>query len=120
MKELGARDSGLGARLWETRELSTVAILVVEIAFFTWYLWPGDGRSHPFLNAANGLLILKYSSIYGIAAIGASMVIIAGGVDLSPGAVIESVIYAPSGVALVFVTPFVTTNSGQCAGPPLA
>ncbi len=70
------------------RELSTVAILAVEIAFFTWYLWPEGGRSHPFLNAANGLLILKYSSIYGIASIGAAIVIISGGIDLSPGAVI--------------------------------
>ena len=75
-------------RLWRVREVSTVLILLLEIAFFAWYLRPEDGRSHPFLNAANGLLILKYSSIYGIAAIGAAMVIISGGVDLSPGAVI--------------------------------
>ena len=75
-------------QLWAVRELSTVAILVLEIAFFAWYLWPDGARPHPFLNAANALLILKYSSIYGIAAIGASMVIIAGGVDLAPGAVI--------------------------------
>ena len=75
-------------KLWQVRELSTVAILALEIAFFTWYLWPQDSRSHPFLNVANGLLILKYSSIYGIAAIGAAIVIISGGIDLSPGAVI--------------------------------
>jgi ribose/xylose/arabinose/galactoside ABC-type transport system permease subunit len=75
-------------RLWHTRELSTLAILALEVAFFTWYLWPEAGRSHPFLNVDNGLLILKYSSIYGIAAIGAAMVIISGGIDLSPGAVI--------------------------------
>jgi ribose/xylose/arabinose/galactoside ABC-type transport system permease subunit len=75
-------------RLWEVRELSTVVILVLEIAFFTWYLWPEGGRSHPFFNAPNAVLILKYSSIYGIAAVGAAMVIIAGGIDLSPGAVI--------------------------------
>ena len=75
-------------KLWAVREVSTIAILALEIAFFTWYLWPGGGRSHPFLNVANALLILKYSSIYGIAAIGAAMVIIAGGIDLSPGAVI--------------------------------
>lgn len=72
---------------WEVRELSTVAILVFEILFFTWYLWPDGSRSHPFLNAGNGLLILKYSAIYGIAAVGAAMVIISGGVDLAPGAV---------------------------------
>jgi ribose/xylose/arabinose/galactoside ABC-type transport system permease subunit len=75
-------------RWWHARELSTVAILAVEILFFTWYLWPEAGRSHPFLNAENFLLIFKYSSIYGIAAIGAAIVIICGGIDLAPGAVI--------------------------------
>jgi ribose/xylose/arabinose/galactoside ABC-type transport system permease subunit len=75
-------------RLLRVRELSTLAILVLELAFFGWYLWPEAERGHPFLNGANALLILKYSAIYGIAAIGAAMVIISGGVDLSPGAVI--------------------------------
>jgi len=74
-------------KLWEIRELSTVAILVFEVLFFTWWLWPDGSRSHPFLNTSNGLLILKYSAIYGIAAVGAAIVIISGGVDLSPGAV---------------------------------
>jgi len=74
--------------LWHTRELSTVAILIAEIAFFGWYLWPEGSRAHPFLNAENALLVLKYSSIYGIAAVGAAVVIISGGIDLSPGAVI--------------------------------
>jgi ribose/xylose/arabinose/galactoside ABC-type transport system permease subunit len=75
-------------KLWEVRELSTICILATEIAFFTWYLWPEAGRSHPFLNPSNGLLVLKYSSVYGIASIGAALVIISGGIDLSPGAVI--------------------------------
>jgi ribose/xylose/arabinose/galactoside ABC-type transport system permease subunit len=75
-------------RFWRTRELSTVAILIAEIVFFGWYLWPEGTRAHPFLNAENALLVLKYSSIYGIAAVGAAVVIIAGGIDLSPGAVI--------------------------------
>lgn len=75
-------------RFWHARELSTVAILALEVIFFAWYLWPDGGRAHPFLNAPNGLLILKYSSIYGIAAIGAAIVIISGGIDLAPGAVI--------------------------------
>jgi ribose transport system permease protein len=75
-------------RLWRAREFSTAAILLAELLFFTWYLWPDAGRSHPFLNRDNFLLILKYSSIYGIAAIGAAVVIISGGVDLAPGAVI--------------------------------
>jgi ribose/xylose/arabinose/galactoside ABC-type transport system permease subunit len=75
-------------KLWQVRELSTVAILLLEILFFTWYLWPDGNRSHPFLNFPNALLILKYSSIYGIAAVGAAIVIISGGIDLAPGAVI--------------------------------
>lgn len=74
-------------RLWQAREFSTLMILVLEVVFFTWYLWPSSG-GHPFLNVGNSLLILKYSSIYGIAAIGASIVIITGGIDLAPGAVI--------------------------------
>ena len=72
---------------WQLREFSTVVILVLEILFFTWWLWPEGSRTHPFLNAGNFLLILKYSSIYGIAAIGAAIVIISGGIDLAPGAV---------------------------------
>ena len=74
-------------KLWEVREFSTVAILVFEVLFFAWYLWPDGNRAHPFLNAGNGLLILKYSAIYGIAAVGAAIVIISGGIDLAPGAV---------------------------------
>jgi ribose/xylose/arabinose/galactoside ABC-type transport system permease subunit len=76
------------AQLLRVREASTLAILVLEILFFGWYLWPESGSYHPFLNASNALLVLKYSSIYGIAAIGAAIVIISGGIDLSPGAVI--------------------------------
>jgi ribose transport system permease protein len=74
-------------RLWHVREFSTVVILLLEILCFTWWLWPEGSRPHPFLNAGNFLLILKYSSIYGIAAIGAAIVIISGGIDLAPGAV---------------------------------
>ena len=74
-------------RLWQVREFSTVVILALEILFFTWWLWPDGGRAHPFFNAGNFLLILKYSSIYGIAAVGAAIVIISGGIDLAPGAV---------------------------------
>jgi ribose/xylose/arabinose/galactoside ABC-type transport system permease subunit len=75
-------------RFWHVRELSTVAILVLEIIFFGWYLWPEGNRAHPFLNLENALLILKYSSIYGIAAVGAAVVIISGGIDLAPGSII--------------------------------
>jgi len=74
-------------KLWHLREFSTVVILLLEVLFFTWWLWPEGSRPHPFFNAGNFLLILKYSSIYGIAAVGAAIVIISGGIDLAPGAV---------------------------------
>jgi ribose/xylose/arabinose/galactoside ABC-type transport system permease subunit len=80
------RFSGISV-LWRTREVSTLFVLALEVAFFTWYLWPDGARAHPFFNLNNGVLILKYSALYGIAAIGAAMVIISGGVDLAPGAV---------------------------------
>ena len=61
--------------------------------------WCSSSRSSPrilarrglpqtFANLDNVALILKYSGIYGIAAIGAAMIIGAGGIDLAPGAVI--------------------------------
>jgi ribose transport system permease protein len=100
-------------RRWEGREVSTIAILAIEIAFFAWYLWPPATRTHPFLNGPNAVLILKYSSIYGIAAIGAAIVIIAGGIDLAPGAVI-----ALSGVVTggLFVTAGWSLASSALAG----
>ena len=79
--------------------------------FFAWYLWPDAGRAHPFLNADNALLILKYSSIYGIAAVGAAIVIISGGIDLAPGAVI-----ALAGV----VTGHCSSSTGWPLAPSVA
>lgn len=92
-------------RLWQVRELSTVAILAAEIAFFAWYLWPSGGRAHPFINLENALLILKYSSIYGIAAVGAAVVIISGGIDLAPGAVMALSGVVTSGLFVQFNYP---------------
>jgi ribose transport system permease protein len=104
------RLAGLSA-LWKTRELSTLFVLAREVCFFTWYLWPESDRSHPFFNVSNAVLILKYSSLYGIAAIGAAMVIISGGVDLAPGAVM-----ALSGV----VTGSLFVESGHSLGLSVA
>jgi ribose transport system permease protein len=67
---------------------SAALILLLEFGFFALLLAPRDGGPHTFANAGNIALILKYSSIYGIAAIGAAMIIGAGGIDLAPGAVI--------------------------------
>ncbi|MFN8642294.1 MAG: ABC transporter permease [Candidatus Binatia bacterium] len=65
---------------------SAAVILAVEFLFFTAILWR-PGAPHSFANAENVALIFKYSGIYGISAIGAAMIIGAGGVDLAPGAV---------------------------------
>jgi ribose transport system permease protein len=97
--------------LWKTREVSTLLVLGLEVAFFTWYLWPEGDRAHPFFNFNNAVLVFKYSSLYGIAAIGAAMVIISGGVDLAPGAVM-----AVSGV----VTGSLFVQSGQPLGVAVA
>ena len=63
-------------------------ILLLEFGFFAAVLAPHDGGPHSFANLGNMALILKYSSIYGIGAIGAAMIIGAGGIDLAPGSVI--------------------------------
>jgi len=67
---------------------SAAVILALEFGFFALLLAPHGTGPHTFANAANVALILKYSSIYGIGAIGAAMIIGAGGIDLAPGAVI--------------------------------
>lgn len=64
------------------RELGVLAVLVAELALFAALL----GSS--FANLENAGLILKYTAIFGIAAIGAALVIATGGIDLSPGALI--------------------------------
>src|SRR5215470_9240875 len=66
---------------------SAAAILALEFALFTFVL-ARPGRPQTFANLDNVALILKYSGIYGISAIGAAMIIGAGGIDLAPGAVI--------------------------------
>lgn len=66
---------------------SAAAILLLEFAFFAFIL-ARPGAPQTFANLDNVALILKYSGIYGIAAIGAAMIIGAGGIDLAPGAVI--------------------------------
>ena len=40
-----------------------------------------------FLTTTNMKLVLRYSSFYAIAAVGAAMIIISGGIDLAPGSV---------------------------------
>ena len=37
---------------WHAREPSTVAILALEVLFFTCTLWPEPGRTHPFFSTS--------------------------------------------------------------------
>jgi ribose transport system permease protein len=64
------------------RELSVVLVLLLEVALFTLLL------GGTFANLANAALVLKYSALFGITAIGSALVIASGGIDLAPGAVI--------------------------------
>ncbi|GIW45422.1 MAG: monosaccharide-transporting ATPase [Candidatus Binatia bacterium] len=66
---------------------SAAALLILEIALFTWLLAPADGRPHPFANLANFALVLKYSAVFSLGAIAAALIIGSGGIDLAPGAV---------------------------------
>ena len=63
-------------------------MLLLEIFFFTVLLAPEDGGRHSFANFDNFALVMKYSAIFGIGAIGAALIIGTGGIDLSPGSVI--------------------------------
>lgn len=64
------------------RELSVALVLALEILLFAVLL----GSS--FASLENAALVLRYSALFGIAAIGAALVIASGGIDLTPGAVI--------------------------------
>jgi len=88
-RSTAARDEPIRRPPWRlVSGVSAALILVIEFAFFALVLAPHDGRPNPFANFANIALILKYSSIYGIGAIGAALIIGAGGIDLAPGSVI--------------------------------
>jgi ribose/xylose/arabinose/galactoside ABC-type transport system permease subunit len=76
-------------RLSRHREWSVFLILCLEILVFYIILYPEEaGTRHTFFNLDTFSLIFRNSSVYGIAAIGAAMIITGGGIDLSPGAII--------------------------------
>lgn len=66
---------------------SALVILLLEFGVFALIL-ARPGLPHTFANPENVALIVKYSGIFAISAIGAAMIIGAGGIDLAPGAVI--------------------------------
>jgi ribose/xylose/arabinose/galactoside ABC-type transport system permease subunit len=93
---------------------SAAAILVLEFAFFAFLLWrPGGPQT--FATIDNTALVLKYSGIYGIAAIGAAMVIGAGGIDLAPGAVIALASVVTGHLFTIERWPLATAAAGGIA-----
>jgi ribose/xylose/arabinose/galactoside ABC-type transport system permease subunit len=93
---------------------SAAAILVLEFVFFTVILYRPD-LPHTFANADNVALVLKYSSIYGIAAIGAAMIIGSGGIDLAPGAVIALASVVAGHLFVVVGTPLWLASTAALA-----
>jgi len=98
--------SRLGARMWTpvrknlgAQTVGLLVALVVEVVFFS-------VRSPYFLDTTNFANIGRAMTIVGIAAVGQTIVIIAGGFDLSVGSVM-----AASGMLAAFLV-----NSGQ---PPV-
>lgn len=79
----------LRQKLSRHREWSVFLILCLEILVFYLILYPEEpGARHTFFNFDTFALIFRNSSVYGIAAIGAAMIITGGGIDLAPGAII--------------------------------
>lgn len=74
-------------RVLAFREFSVFMILLLEMAVFYVIIEAEFGRGLYFIKLDNLMLILRYSSFYAIAAVGAAMIIISFGIDLSPGSV---------------------------------
>ncbi|MBI2302870.1 MAG: ABC transporter permease, partial [Armatimonadetes bacterium] len=74
-------------RVLAARELGITCVLLLEVAIFAW-LVRVPGQANPFLSADSVLRIVRDSAVLGLAAIGATVVIVSGGIDLSVGSVI--------------------------------
>ncbi len=71
-------NASLGMLLLKGRTFIALALLVVYFAF----------NAPNFMEWASIVLLIKHASLYGLLAIGMTMVIITGGIDLSVGAVV--------------------------------
>ena len=105
------RTSGLSATRWDVLEESGVlAGLVVVALLFAVLIGP------QFLNAANLELMARQTAIVCVAALGMTMVIVSGGIDLSVG----SVIALSTVVTALFLRdgawPLVAALGAVCAG----
>jgi ribose/xylose/arabinose/galactoside ABC-type transport system permease subunit len=84
-------------QVFHSRELVILGVLLLEILIFAGIDTRHPGESH-FISLDSLLGAVRGVSLIGIAAIGASLVIISGGIDLSPGAV-----YGLAGVVFVLM-----------------
>jgi len=96
------------------RELAILAVLAIEIGIFA-FLLHKPGRPNPMLDMEVLLGIVQDSTVLCIAALGACMVIVSGGIDLSVGSNI--------GLSCVLVaftiraaTPSLGAGPAACAG----
>lgn len=80
----------MAKRLLALRELGILAVLALEILIFAWLLRRPEGPN-PFLNSQSMLNAIRESAVLGLAAVGATVVIISGGIDLSVGSLIALV-----------------------------
>ena len=81
-------------QVFQPRELIILAVLFREIGIL-WKVSPGFVTSNEFLSAA------RYVTLIGISSVGASVVIISGGIDLSVGA-----LYGLVGIVLAYLLAF--------------
>lgn len=77
-KTLGKGNTSLGMILLQGRTFIALAILLVYFCF----------NAPNFMQWSSIVLLIKHASIYGLLALGMTMVIITGGIDLSVGAVV--------------------------------
>lgn len=120
----GSSTSPRRAQTFLVRELGVIGVLALEIALFALLVRrSGDGSAWLFLQPDNLFDIIATAAVIGIAAVGVTTVIIAGGIDLSIGGVIAlacvvtaGVINSGHGTALaVVVALFAGLGSGAVA-----
>ncbi|HEX8235433.1 MAG TPA: ABC transporter permease [Abditibacteriaceae bacterium] len=72
---------------WHVRELGVILVLLLEIALFAFLVQRSSGR-WLFVQRTNLLDIAVDAAVIGVACVGVTLVIIAGGIDLSVGGAI--------------------------------
>jgi len=80
--------------LWFFQEATLLVAIVVLVAITAW-------RDIKFLNAYNLQVITREAALFGIMGIGETLVILTGGIDLSPGSMV-----ALSGVVVAYLIVF--------------